>query len=467
MSARVEGDRVVVTGSSAGSHFPRKQAEIQQRFEANGGGAEGPFLIEGSVYGRDVRFRGAGVVCGPLLGRGDVTIEPAEGRGPARFLGGLHASGNIVSTPRRGGFGGSLLASIEQASRVVRGDVIAEQVSLSDAVVFGNVRARRVKLSRCIVLGQVVARESAVFHASTLVSYEAGEVRFEGPCAIVFPAGTSVGVPVFAPATDDLGTELRCEIAFLPVLRAFGSRSLVYRPAPAPGTSWAPARWLPTATETAPNQVSGAMLHAVDWVRADVESRVRKVRDGKIEEATVPAERYVLSVAGRALDFSSIVPSLEHATFMLRTALEFEHYSPPVQEATHQAWTARCTAEERQLLRWATSREQLAPPAPRPAMTRPPALPAAETSHIARGAVAPQGPPRPAAPASASPTPSARTYEVTNDGVTVAGPASATQIRGAVAAGKLNSASRIRPTGKTEWRPIGDLDALEKSSSST
>lgn len=361
MSERVEGDRLVVTGKSSGSQFPRKQEAMAQRYEADGTTAEGPFFIEGSIYGRDLRFRGPGAVLGPVLGRGDITLEPSEGQAPQRFLGGLHSSGNIGSAPRKGGFRASLLASVDNVGTVVRGDVIADQISLIDTVVFGCVRGRRVKLSRCIVFGNVIATEAAVIGSSTILGYEAGqEVRFEGPCCLVFPNGTSVEAPAFVPAVDEAGFELPCSVMFLPALLALGSTSLGYCPRPDAGVTWASDSWRPTAESLLGNDESviAASLHPVDWVKHSVETEVRKLRGKEIFTELVFSDRYILSIAGRALDFDAIVPALRHATWMLKTAIEFDHYSPVNQARTITAWAERCRPDELTLLHFATSRER-------------------------------------------------------------------------------------------------------------
>lgn len=362
MTERIQGDRLVVTGQSSGSHFPKKQSAMAQRFEADGSTADGPFHIEGSIYGRDLRFRGPGAALGPILGRGDVTLEPEYGKAPQRFLGGLHANGNISVGPRKLGFAGSPLAAVSKTSVVVRGDVIGEQVSLTDAVVFGNVRGRRVKLSRCIVFGQVIASEAAVIGSSTLLAYDAGrEVRFEGPCTMVFPIGTSIEEPAFVPAIDERGVELPCTIAFLPALRALGSQGLTLRPNPEPGATWAPEGWQSTASELRGGEgdLERSLLRPVDWVRAEVETEVRRLRGKEVVSERVPSERYVLTIGGRALDFDAIAPSLRHATWMLRTALEFDHYSTAHQSRTLDDWDKKCVPEEFRLLFWATNREKM------------------------------------------------------------------------------------------------------------
>lgn len=360
MSERLQGDRLVVTGTSSGSQFPRKQEAMAQRYEADGNTSAGPFYVEGSIYGQDLRFRGPGAVLGPVLGRGDVSLEPTYGKSPQRFLGGLHASGNIGTAPRRNGFLGSLLASLDNVGTLVCGDVIADQISLCDTVVFGNVRARRIKLSRCIVFGNVLASETAVIGSSTVLGYDAGrEVRFEGPCSMVFPVGTSIDTPAFVPATDETGLELPCAVMFLPALRAYGSSALTFRPGLPAGAG--ANGWKSTASELSEGDAAiiASALHPVDWVRHPVQNEVRRYKGRQLIVEVVPSERHILSLGGRALNFEAIIPALHHATWMLKTAIEFSHYSTLNQRRTMEAWVGRCSIDEQKLLVWATARENL------------------------------------------------------------------------------------------------------------
>jgi hypothetical protein len=332
MSERQDGDRIVITGYSAGSHFPRKQAQAQFRLEADGLSKEGPFHIDGSVYGRELRLRGPGTVSGPLLGRGDIALEN-HGAAPQRLLGGLHASGHIAVKGRGAGLRHTLAGAIERVDYVVRGDVIAEHLVLENTVVFGNVRARHVRLSQCIVFGQVLAREKAVIAASTLLAYEAPAVRFEGPCCLLFAAGTSEHVPEFAPLRDGEGVTWPGDVCFHPVLRAAGYAALTNRP-------WEMAR----------DTAAMARLCLADWVRVDAERSVRKIRDGKIVETNVPVERYVLSVAGRALNFEALGEHLDHMKWVIKTALEFDHYHPNHQGEARRRWQGSCSPDEVALL---------------------------------------------------------------------------------------------------------------------
>ena len=336
MSERQDGDRIIVTGYSGGSHFPRTQAATQYRFEADGLSGEGPFHIDGSVYGHDLRLRGPGTIVGPILGRGDVTLHN-HSRKVQRLLGGVHANGNLAAVSRGGALTESLVAGIEVADYVVRGDAIAEHVTLENAVVFGNVRGRQVRLTHCIVLGQVLAREAAIFSGSTLLAYDAPSVRFEGPNCMLFASGSSDRAPEFAPLRDGTGKTWECDVRFHPVLHAGGYSALTYRP------------WEPQS-----EALAMARLHPSDWVRVDAEKRVRKVRDGKVTETAVPFERYVLSVAGRALNFGALGEHLEHLKWMLKTVLEFEHYHPKTQQEVQRRWRERCAPDEVKILDLAT-----------------------------------------------------------------------------------------------------------------
>lgn len=402
MSERTDGDRVVVSGFSAGSHFPRTQARTQFRFEADGLSSEGPFVIDGSVYGRDLRFRGPGSVAGPVMGRGDVSLQnysPA----PQRFFGGLHANGNVVAERRAAPLPQSLSGSLGAASIVVRGDVIAQHVSLENAVVFGNVRGRHVDLQHCIVLGQVLAEEAAVLSATTFLSYAAPSVCFRGPCCALFALGASDGPPVFDAFTDGAGRSWESDLRLYPVLRGEGTSPMSNRP------------W-----EEVTAGYSAAKLGPADWVRVDAERTAQRRVGGRNVDEKVAVERYVLTIAGRALNFKLLAADLERLTFMIRCVLEFDHYHPNTQAATRRRWEDICTADELALLRLATdppARAAPAPasaprpsapaPAPRPAVVAPTAPKSAVVAPTTPRSAAPPPAPRPSVPAAVAPRPSA------------------------------------------------------------
>ncbi len=376
MSERTDGDRIVVTGFSAGSHFPRTQARTQFRFEADGLSSEGPFVIDGSVYGRDLRFRGPGSVSGPVMGRGDVALQN-QSTFPQRFFGGLHANGNVVSDRRADALSRSLSGTLSAASYVVRGDVIAQHISLENAVVFGNVRGRRVDLQHCIVLGQVLAEEAAVLSATTFLSYAAPSVHFRGPCCALFALGTSDVPPVFEAFADGGGRVWEPDVRLYPVLRSEGASPMTNRP------------W-----EEATRGYTAAKLAMADWVRVDAERTVQRRVGGKNIDEKVSVERYVLTIAGRALNFKLLADDLDRLTFMIRCVLEFDHYDPSAQSATRRRWEEVCTPDELALLKLATDppvRASVPAVASRPAAATPPtpAVPRTPGSLAPRPATAP------------------------------------------------------------------------------
>jgi hypothetical protein len=338
MSEQIDGDRITVRGYSAGSHFPRTQAATHYRFEANGLSSEGPFHIDGVVYGRELRFRGPGSVLGPVLGRGDITLHN-HGHLPQRFLGGLHASGTIGVTPRAEALQLSLVADIRRADYVIRGDVVAENVTLENAIVVGNVRARHIRLCQCVVLGEVVAGESLRLEAVTFARYRAREVTFAGACMALFTMGMSDTPPKFEQWKDGAGNLWPPDLRFYPAVRGRADAALSCRP------------WTPTWREL------GGQLSPEDWKSIEVLENATEVIDGVATAVQCEAPRYVFTIAGRALNFAPIQEQLTRMVNMLRNALEFDHYSPSDRQATRREWDSLLTQDEALLLRWATDTE--------------------------------------------------------------------------------------------------------------
>lgn len=391
MSERTDGDRVVVTGYSAGSHFPRTQAKMHYGFEANGLSPEGPFGIQGSVYGRDLRFRGPGTVCGPVLGRGDITLDNAPTGKSQRFLGGLHASGHVASVRRAVALPQSLSGSLGSCAAVIRGDVIGQSVTIENALVFGNVRGRRVDLSHCIVVGQVLADEECVLSATTFLSYASPRVRFRGPCCALYAMGASEFEPVFERYTDSTNKTWESDLRFYPAFCGNGPMS--NRP-------WEP--------ETRDYRAS--KLNPADWVRVDATRSVQRRVENKVVEQQVEAERYILSIAGRALNFVPLKDSLDRLTFMVRSALEFDHYTATTQATTRSHWRARCTADEHAALHLVTDPLEPSTPLKSTAVARPstalrPASTTAASTRVTNAPPAqPAQPAQPARPLRSAPT---------------------------------------------------------------
>ena len=336
MTERQEGDRVVVTGYSGANHFPRNQAMTQLRFEADGLTDAGPYAIEGSVYGRDLRFRGPGCVNGPVLGRGDIELTNPSSE-PQRFLGGLHANGNVVCDARAIPLEQTLTASIRNARLVVVGDVIGEHVYLEDALVFGSVRGRTVRLKSCIVFGYVVATEKAVIAASTVLAFDAHELCIAGPCLFLHALGASDVAPVLTEFVDGAGKTWPLDLRYYPILRCDGG-SLSNRP------------WLAPS----PHHAAGRLV-AADFLRVEAQKAVRAYQGSEIVETQVLVQRHVFTVAGRVLNFASLVEPIQRLTWVLKSALEFSHYSPVNREKVRAEWARECTKDEADALALATA----------------------------------------------------------------------------------------------------------------
>lgn len=383
MTERIDADRIVVTGRSAGSHFPRTQAVMQYRFEADGSSPEGPFDIDGSLYGRDIRFRGPGTVRGPVLGRGDITLSNASSR-PQRFLGGLHSSGNVGCDGARRPPEESLVEDINHALYVIRGDVVARNVVLRDAIVFGSVRAANVSVEYCVVFGQVVATEQCTISCSTVMAYQAPVVELQGPCAFFFASGESLKLPSWTPHKDSLGRVWPWSAQLYPLKSTVRQGGLTNRP-------WrdgeAPA---PTALVT------------TDWVRATVVEQDSPGREGTPDKG-VSGERYVLTAAARALDFSTIESSVTTIAWLFGSALEWEHYSERTREEVTRRVSARCSAQEARAFELATVRELQREASSQKGSPGGPVAPSVLPSATAPR-VPPKGP-RPPAPTPPAPSP--------------------------------------------------------------
>ena len=337
MTERIDADRIVVTGRSAGSHFPRNQAAMQYRFEADGASSEGPFEIDGSVYGRDIRFRGPGTVRGPVLGRGDITLANASKR-PQRFLGGLHSSGNIGCDGARRSPEESLVDDVRHALYVIRGDVVARNVVLRDAIVFGSVRGANVSLEYCVVFGQVVTTEQCVIACSTVMAYQAPKVELQGPCAFFFASGESHKLPLWTSHKDSLGRVWPWSAQLYSLKSKMHQEGLTNRP-------W---RDGDASTETA--------LVPTDWVRTEIVEPEPGEREGSGTKERSDV-RYVLTAAARALDFSTIETSVTTIAWLFGSALEWEHYSEKTREEVTRRVAARCSSQEAKAFDLATARE--------------------------------------------------------------------------------------------------------------
>jgi hypothetical protein len=290
MSISIDGSNLHVSGSVRGHVFPRKEAEIAYPVLVEPRGKD-PLRIEGSVYGRSLRFVQGVEVDGPTVSGGDLLIEPGDRQ--MIFRSGLNATEGISAKghPSRPTVGDG----VKNASLVVRGDVVGRNVLLENTVVFGSIKAVNCTLRNCVVMGTVASVDQLTAITSTLGGYKAREVQFEGPCIMVHSMGESSTRPVFTPAEAQGGGMLAPELFFYPALRErFGI-------APNPGAKY---------PENAKLDIRA------DWVAV----QKKDGDDGSVRD------RWILSIGGRICNIQLIKRSIELMSRMLKTGFEFDHY---------------------------------------------------------------------------------------------------------------------------------------------
>ena len=277
MSETLEGERYTVTGLSRACFFPRTEIETSFRREFDGRTPIGPYDLHGSVYGRALEFHGAGCCRGLVVSRGDLIIDVSRKGEIARFLGAVSASGAVVVKAPRVSVRDSLCGDIRRASVLVRGDVIGDQVDLSNTIVVGNVHGTNIRLTNCIVFGSAVATERVTLQASTVLYYHCREIQFSGPCMMLNGMGESASLPIFAPLEDSSGEIFLCDMRYYPVVRAQEGRSLANRPWDRPA-----------------NADLSRLYPSADWITVATEP------DGEHAERLGVGSRVFLTIAGRA-----------------------------------------------------------------------------------------------------------------------------------------------------------------------
>lgn len=337
MTERRDGDRIIVTGYSGGSHYAKLQAETVFSFEADGTSKEGPFHIAGSVYGKNIRLRGAGQIDGSVLCRGDLRLENHTDD-VISLRSGVSVNGNLVAVARGGRLQDSLVAGLEKADYILRGDVVAQSVTLENAVIFGNLQANNVKLTNCLVFGAVIARERLQLTASTCLYYHSAKVIFEGPCTLIHAMGESHSAPTLSPYQDGAGQVWEADLRFYPVYRGDDDASLMNRPWESHSRNFEVAK----------------LALASDWVRVPVTKERTGVEDGQLKSRLVEETRHVLSITGRALNFKGMEKTIENLYHMLATGLEFDHYHPETKAEIQESWADICTPEELKMMTMVT-----------------------------------------------------------------------------------------------------------------
>jgi hypothetical protein len=320
MPETVEGDRVIVSGTSASCFFPRTEQETSFIREFDGRGPAGPFDLGGSVYGRRLQFIGPGECRGVVLGRGDLLLDASRPGERQRFLGSVSANGGIEVKVPPLPVRDTVSGDVRQASVIVRGDVVGDTVQLRNTVVVGNVHGSNVRLTNCVIFGAVVASEQLTVQASTLLYYHCRSVTFEGPCLMLHAMGESARPPVFAPWEDPSGEVFAADVRYYPPIRGQEGGDLGNRP------------WKRTDGAT-----MSRLFPNADWVT------VETVRHG---DQAKPASRTALTIAGRALNLVALQLSTSQMVTMLKIGFEFDHYTPRAQREAIAKLKSLATEEE-------------------------------------------------------------------------------------------------------------------------
>jgi len=351
MATNEAGDRTIVTGKHAGSIFPREERTVAMALRLDG--TARPFEVEGAVYARELEANGEGVVAGPVLARGDVTLSNLGQGGTQRFLGGVSTRGNLAATCPALPLGQSLTARIGAARFIFRGEVIAENVALHNAIVFGNVRARRVTLDSCIVLGAVIGHDIVELRSSAFAALDGRAVTLLGRCSCFIASGTSRTPYVFGVHKDGAGRA-----------HPFGLRHLALCRSVEAGCGFGRSeggQYLPDQTIACKKHADGTCafgqvrLVGADFVQADGVRKVGKVAGAQTTTVEEPVPLHVLSIAGRALNLRPIATDAELVGSVLRAVLEYDHYDDPSRAHAEDEWHKTLSPDEVSLLRLATS----------------------------------------------------------------------------------------------------------------
>jgi hypothetical protein len=322
MAPATDGSKIVISESVAGSVFPRSEKDIP--FAIIIDGTAKPLRVEGSVYGRELEFRGDVRIDGPVVVRGDTRISP---RGSAiRLNSGITVNGSMRAVPEAEGNG--ILEKIDNAKLIVKGDITVNQnVALRDAIVFGSIRAVNCSLERCIVLGTCIISERLHVVNSSIGGYAARDVEFEGGCMMIHALGESKSQPRFIPFEAPDASIAPCDIRFYPAMR---SRSTLINK---------------VADGAVPLANDSKLYPNIDWI-----STGATANPALGENSGIIYQKWVLSVGGRIADYSTINDSILAMTRMLKCGFEFEHYHPDHRPRLLAAAKHGLTDEERWIL---------------------------------------------------------------------------------------------------------------------
>lgn len=332
MAVKREGSNIVVNESVAGSIFPTNEKDTVYPVLVDG--ASKHIEIEGSLYGRSVELRGDVKICGPIVARGDLKINPLNHR--VHLSSGLTVNGSVnchqdtTESLRKQ----SVFESIQNVELIIKGDIAVNQnLFLKNAVVLGSVRAVNCTLENTVILGTCIVEEHLTIRMSSVGGYAARDVQFEGSCMMIHALGESLSKPKLLPYDSPKGHIFSSDIRYYPAIRGFNHLLNL------------------AGQSDTTNYPDYSLLNEItDWVESPASPNLA------LDEMQAEAlNKWVLSIGGRIGDISIISSAIESLTGMLKCGFEHEHYHPQKRASYVSKITQSLTDEEAWVLETACS----------------------------------------------------------------------------------------------------------------
>lgn len=316
-----EGSRIRFSGVSESAFFPTRETDLSVTREFDG--RLEPFRVGGATYARSVNLIGSGIIEGVVAARDDIALGPVDDGQRLLLRGGAITRGAVISVAdalpiRRGLCGG-----VDKAATLIRGDVVAQHVSLRNTIVLGNIHAHSIRIDNCVVVGAIVAKDSLTVSASSTLQYHARHVTFEGPCTFLNASGESASKPVFAAYEDGAGEAYPFRGLFYPAIRGRSGGAICNGPVP----------------DGEPFD-SASLCETSDWIRVPVSSGVTGGSNSR------PDSAWVLTIAARAMNLAALARAIEQMASWIRTCFEFDHYTDQARREATALLRAECTADE-------------------------------------------------------------------------------------------------------------------------
>lgn len=320
MAKQTDKNLVHLSGDIEGSFYPSTQSELLRDVVL-----QSPFHIQGGVFAQNIKNSGGGIVTGPVLATAEITLKhPGPGKSALQFHSGISAALSIAVEEMGKSAGETVLADKNNASVVVRGDVLSDMVKLENVLVFGNVRARQAVIVNSIIVGSILIEEELRIENCLFVALSGGRVVLRGQNGCWLPYATSLEPMVFEETALKKGEKAPAELRYLALCR----------------TSSLGCGFTLGGISCKPFADRQCTYRNVRLGPADI--RPHKTGDGRT--------LYALNIAQRALDLAPIEQEIKQVETFLKELLIYEHLDKSSQEYAREQWAEKFKADERELL---------------------------------------------------------------------------------------------------------------------